>query len=202
VSAVESIVRRPRSRARPARAQPRSPRYRRARPPFTGQSPRAPLRHATRHGTHRRDRGVSARRSGVPRLSRHDGAQPLAVSRRGTCLCVPVLRHLLDAQRVERGSRHRRRRPVAGARAVVRDRAHAPGTRERAQSSTSRAARGAWRRLSASIAGTTASTCFAAASSGSAATEARSAGSEKACASASPKVPMPACAITSRAAAT
>ena len=65
----------------------------------------------------------------------------------------------------------------------------------------SRAARAAWRRLSASIAGTTASTCFAAASSGSAATAASPGGSAKACGSASPKVRMRACAITSPAAA-
>jgi DNA-3-methyladenine glycosylase len=57
-------------------------------------------------------------------------------------------------------------------------------------------------RLCASIAGTTASTCSAAASSGSAATAARPGGSEKACASASPRVPMRASAITSPGAAT
>ena len=109
------------------------------------------LRPAARHGPHRRDRGLSAGRSGVPRVSRHDAAQPLAVPRCGPCLCVSVLRHLLYAQRVERET-------PARARAFCCARwSRCPGSsacdaRARACASRiSRAARAVWRRLSASI---------------------------------------------------
>ena len=113
-------------------------------------------------------------RSGLSRVPRHDPAQSIAFPGGRPCLCVPVLRHLLHAQRIERS-----RQASAPAFCC----AHSNRSRESSTCdapaewrvcATWRAGRGAWRLPSASISGTTDSTCAAAEACGSATTALRS----------------------------